>query len=301
MSTTTLSPASTATRPARAGRDRIKRRRRRSTMGWNILGLCIAAVMAFPIYWLVLTSIEPTRFVLSATPNLLPKAFSLASYKEIFDDPSFKQDLVNSLIVTASCVLLSLIVGFFAALALARYRFRGKALTIIIVMGVQMVPLLALLLPLDELLTEVHLSNTLPGLIIAYVAFTAPFSIWTLRTFIAGVPRELDEAAMVDGCSRFQIFFRILLPLTLPGMVATGVFAWINAWNEFLMANILITDNSKQTVQLYLVGFGQTPTHGADWGGLMAASMLVSVPVVILFLICQRWMAAGLTAGAVKG
>jgi multiple sugar transport system permease protein/N,N'-diacetylchitobiose transport system permease protein len=300
MSTTTLSPASTAARPAR-GRDRIKRRRRRATMGWNVLGLCIAAVMAFPIYWLMLTSIEPTRFVLSATPNLLPKAFSLASYKEIFDDPSFKQDLLNSLIVTASCVLLSLVVGFFAALALARYRFRGKALTIIIVMGVQMVPLLALLLPLDELLTEVHLSNTLPGLIIAYVAFTAPFSIWTLRTFIAGVPRELDEAAMVDGCSRLQIFFRILLPLTLPGMVATGVFAWINAWNEFLMANILITDNSKQTVQLYLVGFGQTPTHGADWGGLMAASMLVSVPVVILFLICQRWMAAGLTAGAVKG
>ncbi len=282
-------------------RNRASLRRRRATFGWNVLGLVIAAVMGFPVYWLLLTATEPTRYLQGATPNFLPKAFSFSSFSEVIHDPQFTQDLTNSLIITASCVVFSLVVGFFAALALARFRFKGKGLAIIIVMGVQMVPLIALLFPLNDMLAKLHLSDSLIGATIAYTAFTAPFTVWTLRTFIANVPRELDEAALVDGCSRFQTFYKVILPLTLPGLVATGVFGWIQAWNEFLMANILLTDNSKQTVQLYLVTFGNSPTHGADWGGLMAASLLVSLPVVILFLIFQRWMAAGLTAGAVKG
>ena len=289
---------------ASAARPRPRRtsaKRRRATIGWNILGLLISVFIAFPVYWLLLTSIEPTRYLQGSTPNFLPKAFSLSSYNEVFDDPVFRQDLLNSLIITAATVIFSLLVGFFAALALARFRFRGKGLAIIIVMGVQMVPLIALLFPLNDVLAKAGLGDTQLGVIIAYVAFTAPFSVWTLRTFIANVPRELDEAALVDGCTRFQTFYKVILPLTLPGLVATGVFGWIQAWNEFLMANILLTDNSKQTVQLYLVSFGNSPTHGADWGGLMAASTLVSLPVIILFLIFQRWMAAGLTAGAVKG
>jgi N,N'-diacetylchitobiose transport system permease protein len=290
--------------PAAAPRPRARRasaKRRRATVGWNILGLLISVFIAFPVYWLLLTSIEPTRYLQSASPNFLPKAFSLSSYSEVIHDPVFTQDLVNSLIITASTVLFSLLVGFFAALALARFRFRGKSLAIIIVMGVQMVPLIALLFPLNDVLSKAGLGDTALGVIIAYIAFTAPFTVWTLRTFIANVPRDLDEAALVDGCTRFQTFYKIILPLTLPGLVATGVFGWIQAWNEFLMANILLTDNSKQTVQLYLVSFGNSPTHGADWGGLMAASTLVSLPVIILFLIFQRWMASGLTAGAVKG
>jgi multiple sugar transport system permease protein/N,N'-diacetylchitobiose transport system permease protein len=293
-----VAPASAAVRPRSR---RISTRRRRATIGWNILGLLLSVFIAFPVYWLLLTSIEPTRYLQGASPNFLPKAFSLSSYSEVIHDPVFTQDLVNSLIITASCVLFSLLIGFFAALALARFRFRGKSLAIIIVMGVQMVPLIALLFPLNDVLAKAGLGDTALGAIIAYIAFTAPFTVWTLRTFIANVPRELDEAALVDGCTRFQTFYKVILPLTLPGLVATGVFGWIQAWNEFLMANILLTDNSKQTVQLYLVSFGNSPTHGADWGGLMAASMLVSLPVVILFLIFQRWMASGLTAGAVKG
>ena len=293
----------TASSPA-AARPRSRRvsaKRRRATVGWNILGLLISVFLAFPVYWLLLTSIEPTRYLQGASPNFLPKAFSLSSYSEVIDDPVFRQDLLNSLIITGATVLFSLLIGFFAALALARFRFRGKSMAIIIVMGVQMVPLIALLFPLNDVLSKAGLGDSALGAIIAYIAFTAPFTVWTLRTFIANVPRELDEAALVDGCTRFQTFYKVILPLTLPGLVATGVFGWIQAWNEFLMANILLTDNSKQTVQLYLVSFGNSPTHGADWGGLMAASMLVSLPVVILFLVFQRWMASGLTAGAVKG
>jgi multiple sugar transport system permease protein/N,N'-diacetylchitobiose transport system permease protein len=297
MSASSLPAAAAAPRP----RNRASAKRRRATFGWNVLGLVIAAFLAFPVYWLLLTATEPTRYLQSGSPNFLPKAFSLSSFSEVIHDPQFGKDLTNSLIITASCVLFSLLVGFFAALALARFRFKGKALSIIIVMGVQMVPLIALLFPLNDMLTKLKLGDSLMGAIVAYIAFTAPFTVWTLRTFIANVPRELDEAAMVDGCTRFQTFYKVILPLTLPGLVATGVFGWIQAWNEFLMANILLTDNDKQTVQLYLVTFGNSPTHGADWGGLMAASTLVSLPVIILFLIFQRWMAAGMTAGAVKG
>ncbi|HTJ68468.1 MAG TPA: carbohydrate ABC transporter permease, partial [Actinospica sp.] len=242
------STAPAAARPRRRG----SVRRRRATIGWNILGLLLSVFIAFPVYWLLLTSIEPTRYVQGASPNFLPKAFSLSSYSEVLDDQVFRTDLLNSLIITAATVLFSLLVGFFAALALARFRFHGKGLAIIIVMGVQMVPLIALLFPLNDVLSKAGLGDSLIGVIIAYVAFTVPFTVWTLRTFIANVPRELDEAALVDGCTRFQTFYKVILPLTLPGLVATGVFGWIQAWNEFLMANILLTDNSKQTVQLYL-------------------------------------------------
>jgi N,N'-diacetylchitobiose transport system permease protein len=297
MSAYTPPAAPAAPRP----RNRASVKRRRATFGWNVLGLVIAAFLAFPVYWLLLTATEPTRYLQSGSPNFLPQAFSFSSFSEVIHDPQFTKDLTNSLIITASCVLFSLVIGFFAALALARFRFKGKALSIIIVMGVQMVPLIALLFPLNDMLAKAHLGDSLMGAIVAYIAFTAPFTVWTLRTFIANVPRELDEAAMVDGCTRLQTFYKVILPLTLPGLVATGVFGWIQAWNEFLMANILLTDNDKQTVQLYLVTFGNSPTHGADWGGLMAASTLVSLPVIILFLIFQRWMAAGMTAGAVKG
>jgi N,N'-diacetylchitobiose transport system permease protein len=147
----------------------------------------------------------------------------------------------------------------------------------------------------------VHLKNTLPGVVLAYLMFTTPYTVWTLRTFIAAIPKELDEAALVDGCTRFQTFTKILLPLVAPGLVATGVYGWILAWNEFVLANTLLIDNNKQTSMIYLLIFQSSPTHGADFGGLMAAATLTSLPVVVLFLLFQKRIATGLTAGAVKG
>jgi multiple sugar transport system permease protein/N,N'-diacetylchitobiose transport system permease protein len=200
-----------------------------------------------------------------------------------------------------STVLISIAVGFFGAMAIARFRFAGRKVFIVAVLIVQMIPLTALTIPMSLLLDSAHLKNTLFGVIIVYLMFTMPFTVWTLRTFIANIPRELDEAALIDGCTRWQVFYKIILPMVGPGLVATGVYGWVLAWNEFVIANTLLLDNTKQTLMVYLLQFQSSPTHGADYGGLMAAATLTALPVVVLFVIFQSRISAGLTAGAVKG
>jgi multiple sugar transport system permease protein/N,N'-diacetylchitobiose transport system permease protein len=200
-----------------------------------------------------------------------------------------------------AAVGISLVVGFFGALAIARFRFAGRKVFVFAVLIVQMIPLLALTIPMSLLLDRFHLKNSLIGVVVAYLMFSMPYTVWTLRTFIAGIPKELDEAAMVDGCSRWQTFYKIILPLVGPGLIATGVYGWILAWNEFVLANTLLLDNSKQTAMVYLLVFQSSPTHGADYGGLMAAATLTALPVVVLFVLFQSRISAGLTSGAVKG
>ncbi|MEP6599219.1 MAG: carbohydrate ABC transporter permease, partial [Actinomycetota bacterium] len=172
---------------------------------------------------------------------------------------------------------------------------------VLVVLVVQIIPLLALTIPLALLLDSVHLKNSLVGVVLAYLMFSMPYTVWTLRTFIANIPRELDEAALVDGATRWQVFYKIILPLVGPGLIATGVYGWILAWNEFVLANTLLTSNDKQTLMVYLLIFQSSPVHGADWSGLMAAATLTSLPVVVLFVAFQSRISKGLTAGAVKG
>ena len=275
--------------------------RRRATWGWNSLALFLAAVFGFPVYWMLITAFKTGSDINRLTPQFWPHHPTLRGFREVLSDPIFRDDLLNSLFVTLGAVVISVVVGFFAALAVARFRFAGRRVFVVAVLIVQMVPLLALTIPLSLLLDQLHLKNTLPGVVLAYLMFTTPYTVWTLRTFIAGIPRELDEAALVDGCTRGQVFTKIILPLVAPGLVATGVYAWILAWNEFVLANTLLVDNDKQTSMIYLLVFQSSPTHGADYGGLMAAATLTSLPVVLLFLVFQRRIATGLTAGAVKG
>lgn len=275
--------------------------RRRATWGWNGLAVLLAIVFGFPVYWMLITSFKTGADINRLTPQFWPHHPTLRSFREVLNDPIFRDDLLNSLIVTLGAVVISVVVGFCAALAVARFRFAGRRVFVVAVLIVQMVPLLALTIPLSLLLDQLHLKNTLPGVILAYLMFTTPYTVWTLRTFIAGIPRELDEAALVDGCTRRQVFTKIILPLVAPGLVATGVYGWILAWNEFVVANTLLVDNDKQTSMIYLLVFQSSTTHGADFGGLMAAATLTSLPVVLLFLVFQRRIATGLTAGAVKG
>ena len=216
-------------------------------------------------------------------------------------DPIFVDDMRNSAIITLSAVVVSLVIGFFGALAIARFRFLGRKVFIFAVLIVQMIPLLALTIPMSLLLDDVHLKNSLLGVVIAYLMFSMPYTVWTLRTFIANVPPELDEAALVDGCSRWQTFYKIILPLVGPGLIATGVYAWILAWNEFVLANTLLLTNDKQTLMIYLLIFQSSPVHGADWSGLMAAATLTSLPVVVLFVMFQSRISAGLTRGRRQG
>jgi N,N'-diacetylchitobiose transport system permease protein len=245
----------------------------------------------------VKTSPDINRLV----PQFWPEHPTFANFAGVLRDPIFRDDLLNSLIITVGAVLISVFIGFLAALAIARFRFRGQRPFVFAVLLVQMVPLIALTIPLSLLLDQYQLKNTLIGVVITYLIFTTPYTVWTLRTFIANVPEELEEAAMLDGCTRMQAFFKVIFPLVAPGLIATGAYGWILTWNEFVFANTLLIDNNKQTLMVYLLVFQSSPTHGADYGGLMAAATLTALPVVILFVIFQSRISAGLTAGAVKG
>jgi N,N'-diacetylchitobiose transport system permease protein len=287
--------------PAPVAPRRRRRRQHYATGGWNALAILLAAVLGAPIYWMLVTAFKTSADINQLVPQFWPRHPSLRAFREVLGDPIFRDDLRNSLVITLSAVVISIVVGFFGALAIARFRFAGRKVFIFAVLIVQMIPLLALTIPLSLLLDRVHLKNSLIGVIIAYLMFSMPYTVWTLRTFIAGIPKELDEAAMVDGCSRWQTFYKIILPLVGPGLIATGVYAWILAWNEFVLANTLLLDNDKQTGMVYLLVFQSSPTHGADYGGMMAAATLTALPVVVLFVIFQSRISAGLTSGAVKG
>jgi N,N'-diacetylchitobiose transport system permease protein len=193
-----------------------------------------------------------------------------------------------------------MVLAFLAAVALAKYRFTGNKAFIVLMIGILMLPQAGLVIPLYVVLAKYHLTNALTGVILVYMTFLLPFAVWTLRGFILGIPRELEEAAMVDGSSRLGAFVRILLPLVAPGLVATSVFVFITAWNEFIFANVLLTNQQNQTLTVALSYFTGT-SRNTDWGGLMAFSTLVAVPVVVFFLLVQRKIAFGLTAGSVKG
>jgi N,N'-diacetylchitobiose transport system permease protein len=281
-------------RAARSG----PRRGRLGTVIANIVGLVFTALMAFPAYWMVNTALKPPDEVLTFTPNFVPKHLTFANFVSAVKAPLFLDVLRNSMIITASAVLAALVVGFLGALAVARFRFYGRRALIMVILLVQMVPFLALLIPLFLMLNGAQLTNTLPGVAIVYTVLILPYTVWTLRGFIANVPRELDEAALVDGCSRWQTFLHVILPLTAPGLVATSIYGFIQAWNEFIIINTLNAPENQNLMAWLL--YNQT-NRQTFWGPLMAGAVITSLPVVVFFLIIQRNIAMGLTAGAVKG
>ncbi len=275
------------------------RRRRINRLGWNLLGLCVFAVMVFPVYWMVATAFKTGPNIFSYSPKWFPIPATLANFGDAIHRDYFWRNVGNSLIVVGVVVTFSLVLAFLAALALAKFRFYGRKAFIVVIIAVQMVPLNALIIPLYITLSRADQVNKLSGVIITYMTFVLPFTIWTLRGFILGVPRELEEAAMVDGTTRFGAFVRILLPLVAPGLVATSIFAFIQAWNEYIIAYVLLSSPEKQTLTVWLASF--TTNRGTEWGPLMAGATLTALPVVVFFLLVQRRIAFGLTAGAVRG
>jgi N,N'-diacetylchitobiose transport system permease protein len=264
----------------------------------NLAGVVFAILMIFPVYWVINTAFKPQNEVLSYTPSFFPTHPTFDNFVSAVKAPLFLRDMANGLIITIVAVFASLVVGFLAALAIARFKFYGRRAIILVILGVQLVPLIALIIPIFLLLQKVSLTNSLTGVILTYLVLVLPYTVWTLRGFISAIPRELDEAALIDGCNRFQTFWRIILPLTGPGLVATSVYGFIQAWNEYLFINTL-NSPSKQNLMAWLLQ-NQT-TRGTAWGPLMAGAVITSIPVVIFFLIIQRNIATGLTAGAVKG
>jgi N,N'-diacetylchitobiose transport system permease protein len=263
-------------------------------------GVVVLAAFTFPVYWMVVTSFRRERDVRSVDVDVLPSALTLRNYRSVFERDFFSEALRTSLIVTGLTVTGALLLAFLAAVALARFRFRGRKGFIVAVLVIQMIPADAMVISLFRVLDGWDLVNTIAGLTLTYLAFVLPFTIWTLRGFVAGIPQDLEEAAMVDGSSRLRAFFTVTLPLIAPGLVATGIFAFIQAWNEFLYALVIMNRPENQTLPVWLQAFNEG-ARGTNWGGVMAGSTLITLPVLAFFLLVHRRVTTGLTAGAVKG
>jgi N,N'-diacetylchitobiose transport system permease protein len=273
--------------------------RRSRRLFYDGAGVFIFAVMMFPIYWMVSTAFKPGKDILSLTPVWIPTHATLQNFQTAIHVPFFWNDALNSLIIVSTTVVVSIALAFLAAVSVARFGFRGKVAFVVMVIGVQMVPLNALIIPIYLLLDQAGQVDSIFGVIAYYIAVVLPFMIWTLRGFITNIPVDLEEAAMIDGASRVGAFIRVTFPLVAPGLVATAIYGFIQAWNEYIIAYVLLSSSNKQTLTIWLASF--TTQHGTDWGGLMAGATLTALPVVVFFLIVQRYVQGSLTAGAVKG
>ncbi|MET4002697.1 MULTISPECIES: carbohydrate ABC transporter permease [Arthrobacter] len=278
------------------------RRKSIITALFTALAVAIAILWAFPVYWMFNSSMLPNVVLQSTTPTFLPFGGSLENFTAALADGKFLGALTISLTVTLSTVAAVLIIAFLGALAVSRFKFKGRKSFILALLLIQMLPAEGMFIAQYKMMSSVGMLNNIVGLTILYTAAVVPFTIWMLRGFVAGVPAELEEAAMVDGLSRTKAFLKITFPLLAPGLVASGVYAFLQAWNEFTVALVVMTEDQSRTLPLWLRGFVQaSATRETDWGMVMAASMLVAVPVIIFFLIVQGKMSSGLVSGAVKG
>lgn len=265
----------------------------------NLLAVVVAVVWVFPVYWMLNSSLLPQREVRSREPSFVPAGGTFDSYRRVFET-DFVNALRLSATITVLTVVLTLAAAFFASLAVTRFRFRGRKGFVLTVLIVQMIPAEGLFISQFKMLEGWQLLNTVAGLTLLYVGAVVPFTIWMLRGFVNGVPIELEEAAMIDGCSRFRAFIKVTLPLLAPGLVASGIYAFILAWNEFVLALVIMNRPETQTLPVWLRTFVQA-NRATDWGAVMAGATLLAIPVVIFFLFVQHRMTSGLVAGAVKG
>jgi N,N'-diacetylchitobiose transport system permease protein len=289
-----------ARRNARTG-PAAKAWRRAGRVAASALALATALVWVFPVYWMINSAFLPNTKLAAAAPTFLPFGGSLTNFRLVLSQGNFMAALQMSLVITLITVACTLLFAFLAALAISRYRFKGRKSFVLAVLFIQMLPAEGLFLAQYSMIRDLGLLNTVVGVSLIYIAAVVPFTVWMLRGFVAGVPADLEEAAMVDGLSRTKAFFRITFPLLAPGLVASGVYAFLQAWNEFTVALVLLQGETK-TLPLWLRGFiQQSSQHEIDWGQVMAASTLVAVPVIVFFLLVQGRMTSGLVAGAVKG
>jgi len=277
----------------------MKRSTKRKTMKSlsYILLFFIAIVVAFPFIWLILTSFKTYQEIYSYPIIYLPKSWTVEHYQKI-SSLDFKSYFFNSVIVGSGTMVFSLLIGIFPAYAFSRYSFRGKGMLLVSVLIFQMFPMIVFLVPIFKFLDWIRLLDTHLGLILAYIPFTTPITIVFLRSFFLSVPKSLEEAALIDGCTRTKAFFRIIFPVTLPGIAAVGVYAFLFAWSELLYSMSLLTSKSLQTIPTFLSVFvGQYQTR---WGPLFAGSVFATLPPLVVFIMLQRYFISGLVSGAVK-
>lgn len=265
---------------------------------WGVLSVALVITL-FPIYWMLATSVTPYSAMFNPVPTLMPPSVSMEHYVDLLRNTPFLTFTKNSVIVSTVSMLLSVFTSTLAAYAITRLRLRGRHALATLVMATYLLPQSMLFIPMYILVSSLKLANTLPGLILTYPTFLVPYGTWMLMSYFKTIPREIEEAALIDGCSRWQTLWRIIAPLAAPGISVVAIFSFTLAWDEFLYALVVTTSPSVQTLPVGIAGFIVGDIF--LWGRIMSASVLTALPMVLLYTVVQRWVVYGMTAGSVKG
>lgn len=281
-----------------AGHRHLGRTASRRLLATATYGLLVVAILIvfFPLLWMLSVSLRPNIEVMRMPPGWLPEIFTLEGYRKIFETPRYLVVFLNTISISLLVTVLSLVLGAMAAYGLARFRFRGQRTVIMFLIVTQMFPLVLLSIPYFRIFVSLGLYDTRTSLVIVYLTFTLPFCILMLRSYLINIPRDIEDAAMVDGCTRIGAVFRTLVPLSYPAFIGAGLYTFLLAWNEFLFAVVLIESWGNRVLTMAI--YSLMAEFVTDWNTMMAFSMLASLPLMIAFVFLQRYMVQGMTAGA---
>ncbi len=269
-------------------------------IAFNIFAWAIVLMVAFPLFWMLVTSVKPSSELFRRPPTMLPEAWTFEHYARLLFDTNFLRYFWNSVILSTATTFVVVVIATLGAYSLVRYRYRGRETLAFLVLFTYLLPSVVLILPLYLMLVQLGLSNTITSLVIAYTTFALPYALWLLRSFMAGIPEDLESAALVDGASRLGAFKDIILPQLLPGIISTALFTFILSWNEYLYALVLVNSDSARPLTTGVMNM-LISSFNIEWSLLMAASVMMSVPLIIAFAFLQSYLTRGFGAGGVKG
>ena len=265
----------------------------------GIITLFFLLVVGFPLFWMLMSSFKPATELFKIPPTIIPHNFSLEWYREAFTNTTVVRYFLNSFLVATGTSIIVIIIATFGAYSLTRFRYFGRKAITIAVLSAYCIPPIMLLIPLYRIVNGLHLRSSLFGVILGHMSVTFPFAIWLLISFFRNIPREIEEAALVDGASDFTVFYKVILPLTVPGILSTGILVFILSWNEYLLSSVLVSQDSLKTLTVGLANF--ISSVEINWGVIMALGTATTIPIVLMFTAIQKYFVEGLTAGSVKG
>lgn len=277
----------------------LKQQKLKSTIITCILVLFVIIMVGFPLLWMIISSFKPGTELFNVPPKVFPKAFSLEWYKQAFSNENVIHYFLNSLKIAGIVMVVDMVIGTLTAYSVTRFSYKGSRLLRMSILAAYCIPPIMLMIPLYKIMAALHLTGSHVGVIIGHLTITLPFSVWLLISFFRKLPREIDEAAMIDGANEWQVFVQIDFPLCISGVLSTGIMAFIMSWNEFLLSSVLINKEAMKTLTVGISNYISS-TH-IDWGIIMALGTITTIPVVILFAAVQKYFVEGMTAGAVKG
>ena len=266
----------------------------------NLLAWTLVLAIAFPLFWMVVTSLKPGFELFRRPPTLLPETVTFEHYWRLLEETPFLQYFANSVLLATTTTVLVVVLGTLGAYSLVRFRYRGRESLAFLVLFTYLLPSVVLIIPLYLLMVRLGLANTITSLVIAYTTFALPYALWLLRSFMAGIPEDLESAALVDGATRLGAFRDVILPQLLPGIISTALFTFILAWNEYLYALVLVNSDSARPLTTGVMTM-LVSAFNIEWSLLMAASVMMSVPLILVFTFLQGYLTRGFGAGAVKG